>query len=98
MAAAAAPPNAAQKLAALEQCLNVCGVTTQAKINGITVREEYESLDNFAELQSCEEVQDMLHNFSRRRTGTIHYTTRDVKALKAHNWWLRDRIARNLPP
>ncbi len=95
-AAAAALAQAQLELAALTQCLNTCGVTAQAKINGITVKEECESLGQFADFRT-DEVQRMLHNFSRRRTGAINYTTRDIKALKALNWWLRDRIARNLP-
>mmetsp|Transcript_15698 Transcript_15698/g.45309 ORF Transcript_15698/g.45309 Transcript_15698/m.45309 type:complete len:256 (-) Transcript_15698:17-784(-) len=95
-AAMAAAAQAQLELAELTQCLNTCGVTVQAKINGITVKEECGSLGKFADF-CTDEVQSMLQNFTRRRTGAINYTTRDIKALKALNWWLRDRIARNLP-
>ena len=95
-AAAAAAAQAQQDLDDLRHCMRICGITAQAKINGITVREEIVSLEQFSTFHSSE-VKDIFDGFARRRTNTVSYTTRDAKAMKALNWWLRDRVARNLP-
>ena len=47
-AAAAAAAQAQQDLDDLKECMRICGITAPAKINGITVREEIVSLEQFS--------------------------------------------------
>ena len=85
MAAIGAAAQAQQDLDDLTDCLTICDITAQAKINGIIQKEEIVSLDQFSTYHA-KDVKDIFDGFARRRTNTVIYTTRDAKAIKALNW------------
>ena len=96
MAAAQAPAQLTD-LEKLEHCLTVCGLTDNAKKNGVIVKEEIVSLEEFAALRNAKGVQQMIKNLSSRRTGSVYYPTKTIRGMSALVYWLNDRRNRNLP-
>ena len=65
-AAAGADAQAQQDLDDLKNCMDICGITAAAKINGITVREEIVSLEQFSTFQP-DEVKEIFAEISPSR-------------------------------
>ena len=93
-AQAAAQPTELEKL---EHCLTVSGLNTAQKRNGIIVREEIESLEEFARLWDAKGAQKMMKNSSSRHTGAIYYSIKAITGMSALVHWLNDHLDRNLP-
>ena len=95
-AQAQAPPQLTD-LEKLEHCLIVCGLNTATKRNGITVKEEIESLDEFARIRDAKGVHEMAKNLASRNTGAIYYSMKAITGMSALVYWLNDRLDRGLP-
>ena len=95
-AAQAQPPAPLTDLEKLEHCLTVSGLNTATKRNGITVKEEIISLDEFARLRDAKGVQKMAKNLASRNTGAIYYSIKAITGMSALVHWLNDRLDEDL--
>ena len=67
------------------------------KRNGIAVKEEIESLDEFARIRDAKGVHKMAKNLASRNTGAICYSIKAITGVSALVHWLNDRLDRGLP-
>lgn len=91
-AEAAAEAAAAQEAADLQDlvlCLGVCGISTATLVGGITEKEGYLSLRQFSRVKHGE-IAEMAKNLRTRRTGSVHYSDNQIRALKALSFWLNE--------